>query len=145
MLSVNSKITFDKESFRRQLKDHPYRMPSVYSIWICNFPVPFCDRCHEEFALYRVSDVGKSAPLPIYKKKRYIVIGLTKYIPKNSRSPENEWLKLFKTMPQAKLRRTEDLRPAIKRLRSTFGQKAFQRTSLRWRLPSSKTTAYNEG
>ena len=40
--------------------------------------------------------------MPIYPKKRYIVIDLTKYIPKKDNSPENEWIRLFKTMPLIK-------------------------------------------
>ncbi|MBR6450135.1 MAG: hypothetical protein IKS96_09360, partial [Fibrobacter sp.] len=77
-------------------------MPPVYSIWICNFDVPFCESYHEEIALYRSSDVGKSKALPIYAKKRYIIIDLTKFVPKKNGSPESEWIKLFKTMPRAK-------------------------------------------
>lgn len=62
----------------------------------------FCNNYREDFALYRASDVGKSGALPVYPKKRYIIIDLTKYVPKNDDSPENEWIKLFKTMRFAK-------------------------------------------
>ncbi len=40
--------------------------------------------------------------MPVYPKKRYIIIDLTKYVPKNDDLPENEWIKLFKTMRFAK-------------------------------------------
>ena len=62
----------------------------------------FCKHYREELALYRASDVGKPKALPIYPKKRYIIIDLTKYIPKKDNSPENEWIGLFKTMPLIK-------------------------------------------
>ena len=102
MLSVNAKLALINEASKKQLKKHPYLMPRVYSIWICKFNVGFCKRCREELALYRASDVGKPGALPIYPKKRYIIIDLTKYVPKTDNSPENEWIKLFKTMPFAK-------------------------------------------
>ena len=102
MLSVNAKLVLINEASRKQLKKHPYLMPRVYSIWICKFNVDFCKHYREELALYRASDVGKPKALPIYPKKRYIVIDLTKYIPKKDNSPENEWIRLFKTMPLIK-------------------------------------------
>ena len=102
MLSVNAKLALINEASKKQLKEHPYLMPRVYSIWICKFNVDFCKHYREELALYRASDVGKSKALPIYPKKRYIVIDLTKYIPKKDNSPENEWIRLFKTMPLIK-------------------------------------------
>ena len=102
MLSVNAKIAQINNATKNQLKNHPYLMPKVYSIWICCFDVEFCNNYREDFALYRASDVGKSGTLPVYPKKRYIIIDLTKYVPKNDDSPENEWIKLFKTMRFAK-------------------------------------------
>ena len=102
LLSINAKILMDSECFPKKRADHPYRMPPVYSIWICNFDVPFCDSYHEEIALYRSSDVKKSNPLPIYPKKKYIIIDLTKFVPQKESSPENEWMNLFKMMPKVK-------------------------------------------
>ena len=102
MLSVNAKLALVNEASKKQLKKHPYLMPRVYSIWICKFNVDFCRHYREELALYRASDVGKPKALPIYPKKRYIIIDLTKYIPKKDNSPENEWIRLFKTMPLIK-------------------------------------------
>ena len=102
MLTINSKIHMNSELTEDQRKYHPYRMPTVYSIWICNFEVDFCSSYHEEIALYRSSDLGKREALPVYPKKKYIIIDLTKYVPQKDNSPENEWLKLFKMMPQAK-------------------------------------------
>lgn len=102
MLSVNAKITQINNATKKQLKSHPYFMPTVYSIWICCFDVEFCANYREDFALYRTSDIGTPGALPIYPKKRYIIIDLTKYIPKNDKHPENEWIKLFKTMRFAK-------------------------------------------
>ena len=102
MLSINSKIHMNNELTTEQLENHPYLMPTVYSIWICNFKVDFCTSFHEEIALYRSSDVGKSEALPVYAKKKYIIIDLTRFVPQKENSPESEWLKLFKTMPQAK-------------------------------------------
>ena len=46
--------------------------------------------------------MGKTGALPIYPKKRYIVVDLTKYVPKKDDSAESWWLNLFKTMPYAK-------------------------------------------
>ena len=46
--------------------------------------------------------MGKTGALPIYPKKRYIVVDLTKYVPKKDGSAESRWLNLFKTMPYAK-------------------------------------------
>lgn len=46
--------------------------------------------------------MGKTGALPIYPKKRYIVVDLTKYVPKKDDSAESSWLNLFKTMPYAK-------------------------------------------
>lgn len=102
MLSVNAKLTMDAEMTAKRRKEHPYLMPSVYSIWICDFDVPFCDGYHEEFALFRASDVGKRTPLTIYPKKRYIIIDLTKYVPQEVNSLESQWIELFRNLPMAK-------------------------------------------
>ena len=102
MLSVNAKLALINEASKKQLKKHPYLMPRVYSIWICKFNVDFCRHYREELALYRASDIGKPGALPIYPKKRYIIIDLTKYVSKTDHSPENEGIRLFKTMPFAK-------------------------------------------
>lgn len=102
LLTINAKIVMDSETPQEQRVKHPYHMPDVYSIWICNFDVKFCETYHEEIALFRCSDLEKSNPLPIYPKKRYIIIDLTKYAPKKNPSTESEWIKLFKTMPKAK-------------------------------------------
>lgn len=102
LLTVNSKILMDSELTKKQRADHPYRMPSVYSIWICNFGVDFCKNYREELALFRCSDLETRKPLPIYPKKRYIIIDLTKYVPQKGNSLENKWIELFKTMPKAK-------------------------------------------
>lgn len=102
LLAINAKITMDNETSKEQLEDHPYLMPSIYSIWICDFDVKFCKTYHEEFGLFRLSDLGKSSPLPIYNKKRYIIIDLTKYVPQKSNSVENKWIELFRSMPEAK-------------------------------------------
>ncbi len=102
MLSVNAKITMVRETSQKRSMDHPYLMPKVYSIWICNFNVDFCENYREEISLYRASDVGKPGALPIYPKKRYIIVDLTKYVPNNDDSAESRWLNLFKTMPYAK-------------------------------------------
>jgi hypothetical protein len=40
--------------------------------------------------------------LTIYPKKRYIIIDLTKYIPTEATSPENQWIELFRNLPTAK-------------------------------------------
>ena len=76
LLTVNSKILMDHEQTEKQRANHPYRMSSVYSIWICNFGVEFCKTYREELALYRCSDFETRNPLPIYPKKRYIIIDL---------------------------------------------------------------------
>ena len=102
LLSVNAKLTMDAEITAKRRKEHPYLMPTVYSIWICNFNVPFCDGFHEEIALFRASDVGKANPLTIYPKKRYIIIDLTKYVPQKVHSLESQWIELFRNLPMAK-------------------------------------------
>lgn len=45
-----------------RIKSVKHLMPTVYSIWICNFKVPFCKHFREELALYRTADVGKPHP-----------------------------------------------------------------------------------
>lgn len=102
MLSINAKIAMDEKMPQKQRKEHPYLMPTVYSIWICNFDVEFCRGYREEFGLFRHSDLGKRNPLPVYPKKRYIIIDLTKYVPQEGDSPEKQWIELFKNMPTAK-------------------------------------------
>ena len=81
LLSANAKIAMDAEIPAKQREQHPYLMPTVYSIWICNFKVPFCKHFREELALYRTADVGKPHPLTIYPKKKYIIIDLTRFVP----------------------------------------------------------------
>ena len=102
LLTINSKISLNKSTLPKELKKHPYQMPTVYSIWICNFPVPFCNSYREDISLFRHSDMGKRGALPVYKRKRYIVIDLTKPIPQKDDSLEMEWIRLFKEMPAAK-------------------------------------------
>ncbi|SOD14167.1 PD-(D/E)XK nuclease family transposase [Fibrobacter sp. UWB16] len=101
LLTINAKIVMDSEMTKKERMAHPFLMPYVYSIWICNFEVDFCKSYHEELALFRCSDMENSAPLPIYPQKRYIVIDLTKYAPQTEHSAENEWIELFKDMPTA--------------------------------------------
>ena len=102
LLTVNAKIVMDNETLPQQRAEHPYRMPSVYSIWICNFDVEFCNSFHEEISLFRHSDLGKPNPLPVYPKKRYIIVDLTKFVSKKDNSPENEWINLFKNASKAR-------------------------------------------
>ena len=102
ILIVNSKIVLNKSMKPKELERRPYRMPSVCSIWICNFPVPFCKSYREDLSLFKHSDVGKRGALPVYPQKRYIVIDLTKPVPQKDGSPEMEWIRLFKEMPAAK-------------------------------------------
>lgn len=40
--------------------------------------------------------------MPVYPKKRYIIIDLTKYVPQEGNSPEKQWIELFRNMPTAK-------------------------------------------
>ena len=65
-------------------------MPATYSVWICNFPVEFCKSYREEIGLFRVSDFCNFKAIPVYGKKRYIVIYLTKPLPQDLRGPESE-------------------------------------------------------
>ncbi|WP_143160442.1 PD-(D/E)XK nuclease family transposase, partial [Fibrobacter sp. UWEL] len=100
LLEINSKISFDKGRPKREKNVHPYLMPETYSIWLCNFKVPFSKSYREELGLFRLSDIGNPKALPIYTKKRYIIIDLTKY--KAARNtPEAEWLKLIATSASA--------------------------------------------
>jgi hypothetical protein len=72
LLAINAKITMDKDATPEQLADHPYLMPNVYSIWLCNFDVDFCNSYREELGVFRVSDLGHPNALPVFPKKRYI-------------------------------------------------------------------------
>ncbi len=96
LLSIKSKITMDSEASKRLLKEHPYLMPTVYSIWLCNFKVPFCNDYREDLGLFRFSDLGNMHALPIYAKKRYIVIDITRYVPSSGNDLEHQWLEIFK-------------------------------------------------
>ena len=100
-LAVNSKIDFARGRPQDEKDDHPYLMPPAYSIWICNFDVPFCKTYREEFGVFRMSDVGKTGALPIYDKKKYLFVDLTKYTPTEENSPEALWMKLFTQMASA--------------------------------------------
>ncbi len=100
-LSINSKIAFDKSRPARDRKDHPYLMPQTYSIWICNFRVPFCKNYREELALFRLGDVGKSGALPVYDRKRYIIYDLTRYKPSGRQTSEDLWMEVFTQMAKA--------------------------------------------
>ena len=84
-----------------RIKSVKHLMPTVYSIWICNFKVPFCKHFREELALYRTADVGKPHPLTIYPKKKYIIIDLTRFVPQEDNTQENQWIELFWNMPTA--------------------------------------------
>ena len=100
-LAVNSKICFDGERTTAEKREHPYLMPQTYSVWLCNFDVPFCKSYREELGLYRRSDLGNADATTIYDKKSYIVIDLTKFTPTNG-TAEAEWLTLFKSSAKAK-------------------------------------------
>jgi hypothetical protein len=65
LLTINAKITMDSEVSKDQFKEHPYLMPTVYSIWLCNFEVPFCNGYREDLGLFRYSDLGDKRALPI--------------------------------------------------------------------------------
>lgn len=102
LLALNAKITMDSEASKEQLKDHPYLMPAVYSIWLCNFEVPFCKGYREDLGLFRYSDLGDKRALPIYAKKRYIIIDITRFKPTEGNELEQQWLEIFKNAPKAK-------------------------------------------
>ncbi len=103
-LSIESKIHFDSQRTETEKEDHPYLMPTTYSIWICNFPVRFCECYREELGLFRFSSIGDPDALPVYDKKRYIVVDLCKVDAKvlNLNTAETEWLELFTKMASAK-------------------------------------------
>ncbi len=103
-LSIESKIHFDSQRTATERADHPYLMPTTYSVWICNFPVNFCESYHEELGLFRFSSIGDPDALPVYNKKRYIVIDLSKVDAKvlDLNTAETEWLELFTRMASAK-------------------------------------------
>lgn len=100
-LAINSKMEFDKSRPAKERKEHPYRMPQTYSIWICNFRVPFCRSYREELGLFRLGDAGKSDTLPVYDKKRYIVYDLTRYKPSGKNTAEDLWMDVFTQMAKA--------------------------------------------
>lgn len=76
-------------------------MPQTYSVWLCNFNVPFCKTFREELGLFRYSDIGKEGAIATYNKKKYIIVDLTKY--KSGGHPqEAEWLYLFTHVANAK-------------------------------------------
>lgn len=100
-LTINSKIDFDSSRPQKESEEHPYLMPQTYSLWICNFDVPFCKTYREELGLFRFSDVGISGALPVYDKKRYLFIDLTKYKPVRKKTSEALWLEVFTQMATA--------------------------------------------
>ena len=102
LLAINAKIIMDREVGKETRDARPYRMPTVYSVWLCNFDVPFCKSYREELGIFRFSDVGDKKALPVYKKKRYIVVDITKFTPGKGNAKERQWLELFKLMPTAK-------------------------------------------
>lgn len=102
LLAINAKITMDKDSTTEQQADHPYLMPNVYSIWLCNFDVDFCNSYREELGVFRFSDLGCPNALPIFPKKRYIIVDITKFVPGKGNTLERQWIELFKLMPTAK-------------------------------------------
>ncbi|MCQ2100495.1 MAG: Rpn family recombination-promoting nuclease/putative transposase [Fibrobacter sp.] len=51
-LSIESKIHFDNQRTETEKEDHPYLMPTTYSVWICNFPVSFCKSYREELGIF---------------------------------------------------------------------------------------------
>ena len=102
LLALKAKITMDVEASKKELEDHPYQMPTVYSIWLCNFPVPFCKGYREDLGLFRHSDLGDKQALPIYAKKKYIIIDITKFVPTGKNDLEEQWLEIFKNAPKAK-------------------------------------------
>lgn len=103
-LSIESKIHFDSQRTEAEKEDHPYLMPSTYCVWICNFPVDFCESYREELGLFRFSSLGNPDALPVYAKKRYILLDLSKVDAKvlNLNTTETEWLELFTRMASAK-------------------------------------------
>ena len=102
LLAINAKITMDSEASKDFCEDHPYLMPPVYSIWLCNFDAPFCKSYREEFGIFRFSDIGNAEALPVYDKKKYIVVDITKFTPDEGNSMEQQWLEIFKLLPTAK-------------------------------------------
>ena len=102
LLALKAKITMDGEASKKELESHPYLMPTVYSIWLCNFPVPFCKSYREDLGLFRHSDLGNKQTLPIYVKKRYIIIDITKFVLTGKNDIEEQWLEIFKNAPKAK-------------------------------------------
>lgn len=100
-LAINSKIDFDQNRPTEDVEDHPYQMPQTYSVWICKFEVDFCKSYREEIGLFRFSDVGSREALPIYDKKKYIIVDLKKYKPTGREPPEALWLEVFTKMASA--------------------------------------------
>lgn len=102
-------------------------MPQMYSIWICNFPVDICRSYREELGIYRASDIGNLGTLPLYERKKYILIDLTKFDAKDH-SIESEWLRLFRYMNQAKTvpKSIDDvLRDVYERMKVLNARKSF--------------------
>lgn len=102
LLSINAKIIMDSKASQEAHEDHPYLMPMVYSIWLCNFEVDFCKSYREEFGIFRISDLGDERANPIYTKKNYIIVDITKFTPGEGNTQEQQWLELFKLMANAK-------------------------------------------
>jgi len=102
-LSIESKIHLDNQRTAAEKDDHPYLMPITCSVWICNFPVKFCAGYREELGLFRYSNIGSPNALPVYDKKRYIIVDLTKVNAAvlNLNTAETEWLELFTKMASA--------------------------------------------
>lgn len=102
LLAINAKMTMNSEISKENLETRPYLMPTVYSVWICNFPVRACKHYREELGLFRFSDLGDEKALPIYEKRKYIIVDITKFTPGKGNALEQQWLELFKLISSAK-------------------------------------------
>jgi len=104
MLTVSAKIDLDQNvlNLKRTKEIGRYEIPQIFSIWICNFDRPEFVNYREEWGIYRKSDIGNSAALPVNDKINYIFIELPKFKKtfKELKTNEERWFYLLKNMPE---------------------------------------------
>src|SRR5574344_1089533 len=126
MLTVSAKIDLDQNvlNLKRTKEIGRYEIPQIISIWICNFDRVGSKNFREEWGLYRKSDIGNSAALPVNDKIKYIFIELPKFKKtfKELKTNEECWLYLLKNMPE------EQKTPEFK---DTIFEEAYEKLRIR--------------
>jgi len=126
MLTVSAKIDLDQNvlNLSRNRAIGRYEIPKIISIWICKFERTESQNYREEWGLYRKSDIGKTAALPVNDKINYIFIELPKFEKtfKELKTAEECWLYLLRNMPE------EQTKPEFK---DTIFEEAYEKLRIR--------------